>query len=267
MVTKWNNVGEESEALCMATVGVSANGTVFPIRCKRWSCPICAPINALREAIKTANGVNKLRESGLVSKFATVTQPGSIKSPEFAYSIIDNQWDKFRNRWQYWAKKVGLPNMYAAFVEGQSRRSDMPHFHIIGTSLPGSEAMKKWAVKSGFGFEADVQDIQPNSGIAWYVSKYSTKGSDAQYIPKGFRRVRYSQDWPKMEWRSDALEGEAIVRMPRETYPAWIIRAVRAFGIDPTETMNQVMLLADKTIDDTKADYAAKSLMLIEHWE
>jgi hypothetical protein len=263
-VSTYHNVGEDSQAVCMATVGVTADGTVFPVRCKQWSCDICAPINALHCAIQTVNGVRAIYAAGWRVKFATVTQGGNVRTPEFAYKILYDQWDKFRNRWQWWCRQNETYNLYASFVEGQSRREGMPHFHIIATSLPKQDKLKDWVVASGLGYQVDLQEIQPSSGVAWYVSKYSTKGSDAQYMPKGFRRVRFSRDWPQMLFKADLLESAAIVRLPRETLPAWLTRAVAAFGVDPAETMQQVLLLSDQTQNERQADVAARVLMLVE---
>lgn len=258
----YHNVGEESSALCMASVGVTPEGHVFPIRCKKWSCKVCAPINALHEAIKTANGVYAIHAAGLRAKFVTITQPGSVKTPEFAYRIIDSQWDKFRNRWQYWSQTQGLPNLYAAFVEGQSRRSDMPHFHVIATAMPSQDKVRDWTTSSGLGHQAIVEWIGAHAGVAWYVSKYSTKGSDARYIPKNFRRVRYSQDWPGMYFRSDLLEGQSIVKEPRESYAHWVLRAVVAFGVDPQDTMGQVLAMVDQTQGVVASERVAQAYMV-----
>lgn len=262
-VLKWHNVGEESDKLCMATVGVTPDGDVFPVRCKEWRCPICAPINALHEAIRTANGVYALFCAGLIPKFATVTQAGTVRTPEFAYKIIANQWDKFRNRWQYWARKSDEPNFYAAFVEGQERREAMPHFHIIGCALPNADMLRSWAVESGLGYEVDCSRLKPNAGTAWYVSKYSTKSTDAAVMPVGFRRVRYSRDWPKMLFRADLIEGQSIVRLPGESYAQWLIRAVYAFSVEPQSVMDQVMLLADMALEPQAAEMSARLVLAL----
>lgn len=262
----WHNVGEESHALCMATQGVTSEGRVFPVRCKQWNCPVCAPINAYLCAIKTANGVNALLAAGIMPNFATITQSGKVRTARFAYSILAAQWSGFRNRWEYYTRKNGIPNPYAAFVEGQSRRAGMPHFHIIAAGLPGKERLREMVVKSGFGYQVDLQRIQPGSGVAWYVSKYSTKSSDAALMPHGFRRVRYSEDWPDMLFRADLMESDAIVRQPRESYASWILRAVQAFGVDPQDIMRQTQELVDRTGDVQRAEIAARTLMLIEGW-
>lgn len=263
---KYHNVGEESQRLCLATVGASPDGKVFPVRCKRWACPVCAPINALHEAIKVANGVYALYAAGVRLYFATITQPPSVRTAEFAYRIIDKQWDGFRNRWQYWASKVDIPNFYAAFVEGQERRSGMPHFHIIGSALPDKETMRKWAVESGFGFMVDVQPMQPNAGAAWYVSKYSTKSTDAEAMPEGFRRVRYSRDWPRMLMGSELIESAGVVKAPRESYAMWAARASLVVDATAGELLADALALSDMACDVRKQESVAQALAIVQNW-
>lgn len=267
-MSKYHNVGEESQGkTCLATLGVTADGKVFPVRCKKWSCPVCAPINALRRAIEVANGVQALQAAGVMLSFVTVTQPASVATASYAYSILDSQWDGFRNRWQYWAGKHNrrlawyysslfrafipelytdtVPRVYAAFVEGQSRRAGMPHFHFLASPLPGKETLRQWAVQSGLGYQVDLQPVLPGSGVAWYVSKYSTKSSDAASMPRFFRRVRLSQDFPRMVFRTDLSEQQAVVRQPRETLVVWSRRARLTFGLDPAEVLNQALILLE----------------------
>lgn len=242
----WQNVGEEAPGqVCIGTIGVTKSGKVFPVRCGSWSCPVCAPLNALREAIRCANGIGALRTEGTPGKFITLTQGSKVKSVRFAYTILPSQWDTLRKKWSRWAKEANVPFDYAAFVEGQSRRSGMPHFHIIATYAPSKETLRKWAVESGLGYQIDMQDIGPSAGVAWYVSKYSTKSSDAQYMPKGFRRVRYSEEWPKMKFRTDESTHEAIVKRPRETVDLWALRASIQFHLQIVDIVNAAYNLTD----------------------
>lgn len=250
MGAKWHNVAKNSGQWCIGTLGVDASGQVFAIRCKKWSCDICAPINALYRAIETANGVQALLASGIRPYFVTITQPPSVKTPEAAYRILFDQWDKFRNRWQYWAKQQSVPNFYAAFVEGQGHRDGMPHFHIIGTAFPGLRDLKEWTTKSGLGHQADLQVIKPNSGVAWYVSKYSTKGSDAALMPRNFRRVRFSQDWPRMIFRKDLREGNAVVKRTNESVVSWAYRAALAYTLNPDLIAQDAIRLLDSANPD-----------------
>lgn len=262
MPTNYHNVGEEApNQLCIATLGCTENGYVFPVRCKRWNCSVCAPLNALHEAIRTANGVRAIYAAGLIPKFATITQPASVKTPEFAYHILADQWDKFRNRWQYWARKQNAPNFYAAFVEGQARRDGMPHFHVIATLLPKKSLLGAWVVESGLGYETSLSTVKPNSGAAWYVSKYSTKSSDAALMPKGFRRVRYSQDWPQMRFRVDDREDAACVKLPGETIAHWTWRCAELFGTSPNDVARQAEDLLSSALPSRARETAERQAL------
>lgn len=242
----WNNIGEEAPgSVCIGTIGVTQAGKIFPVRCGKWSCPVCAPLNALREAIRCANGIGALRVAGIPGAFLTLTQPPSVKTASFAYSILPKQWNTLRMKWTRWCNAQGLPFDYAAFVEGQSRRSGMPHFHIIGTFAPDKETLRQWAVQSGLGYQIDRQELGPSNGVAWYVSKYSTKSSDANLMPKGFRRVRYSEDFPKMKFRTDDATKEAIVKRPKESVDLWAFRAAVAFHLDISGIVERAYNLLD----------------------
>lgn len=246
MKSKWNNVGEEAHGrICIGTIGVTVAGKVFPVRCGKWSCPVCAPLNALREAIRCANGIGALRSEGVTGSFITLTQPPSVKTASFAYSILPKQWNTLRMKWTRWANERGLPFDYAAFVEGQSRRAGMPHFHIIGTFAPSKETLRQWAVQSGLGYQVDRQELGASNGAAWYVSKYSTKSSDAAFMPKGFRRVRYSEDFPKMKFRTDETTHEAIVKRPKESVDLWAFRASVQLHIDISQIVERAYNLLD----------------------
>lgn len=224
------------------------DGRVFPIRCGQWKCPVCAPINALEHAIRTLNGVQALRAAGVQCQFVTLTQPGNVRTREFAYAILSEQWDNLRNRWSYALKRSGLPFIYAAFVEGQQRRGGMPHFHIVAAFAPKLPVLRKIAVESGLGYQIDRQDIKPSAGVAWYVSKYSTKSTDSAAMPKGFRRCRYSENWPKMLLRSEVEHEQAIVKQRNESVSMWALRAAMHFPLKPEELVWQVEALSESDV-------------------
>lgn len=260
-MTKWHNVGEESKSICAVTVGISENGVVFPIRCKQWGCKVCAPINALHWAIEVANGVQALFSAGVRPKFLTITQGSKVQTVEYAYSILHTQWDKFRRKWQAWSDQQGTPTFYAAFVEGQERRKGMPHFHIIGSYLPDKETVRDWVVSSGFGFQVALMDVKPNSGAAWYVSKYSTKSTDAGYMPKGFRRCRLSQNWPRLRWKSDLRESAAIVKKPGESYRQWAFRASITLDLDPDLILQSALAVLEQTSDEPTLELITQDIL------
>lgn len=61
--------------------------------------------------------------------------------------------------------------------------------------------LKDLAWHYGFGYQAKEILIE-SPAAASYVAKYASKGDKS--IPKGFRRVRASQDWEKLPPRSRA---------------------------------------------------------------
>lgn len=241
-----------TKTICMATVGATPDGFVFPIRCKRWSCPVCARINAYHHAIKVANGCQAMITAGIIPRFVTITQPSGVRTAQHAYKILHEQWDKFRRRLQYWAKtRATMPVIYASFVEGQPKREFMPHFHIILSASPKKEALRLMVVQSGLGFQLDLQTFKTGSGVAWYVAKYATKADDAKNMPKGFRRVRYSENFPPMWWCVDDAERIAIVKEFHESYLEWIDRCARA-GVDVRKVETNLINLLELTSIETE---------------
>lgn len=243
-------VSKMARSLCISTVGATPDGKVFPIRCKRWDCPICAPLNSYRHAIRVANGCQALVTAGIAPHFVTITQPASIKTAERAYLILHRQWDNFRNKLQYWSRsESGIPVIYAAFVEGQGHRGGMPHFHIIMSAVPDKERLRQMVVCSGLGYMLDIQRFTTASGVAWYVSKYSTKADDSKAMPKGFRRVRYSEQFPKMKFRVDERDGNAIVKLFTESTSEWLDRCARA-GVSYEVVQSNLMQLLEQSAED-----------------
>lgn len=130
-----------------------------------------------------------------------------------AYEDIPKMWDSLRKDMQ----RKGDGWTYLAFVEGQPRRGGMPHFHIISMAQ-SPYRLKDLAFHHGFGYQAKEVKIE-GQRAASYVAKYASKGDKA--IPKGFRRVRASQDWAKLPPRSRA---PYIVRASDERIEHYLIR-------------------------------------------
>jgi hypothetical protein len=100
----------------------------------------------------------------------------------------------------------------------------MPHFHIIGhTKSP--IRLKDLAAHHGFGYQAKEVIIQSKQA-GLYVAKYASKG-DAS-IPRGFRRVRASQDWQKLPYRPKQAY---IVQAKDESLVQYLIRVSDETGL------------------------------------
>jgi hypothetical protein len=113
---------------------------------------------------------------------------------------------------------------YCAFVEGQPHRSYMPHFHVVSMS-PCPVRFKDFAVQCGFGHQAKEEEITDDQG-SWYVAKYASKQSP--FTPKGFRRVRTSQDWSKLP---DGSWPKLLVRSRNETLLDYLLMVESVTGV------------------------------------
>lgn len=160
-------------------------GVVIPLPCGKWSCPECARTLAKEWAIRVKIGIGEE-----VAFFWTLTMSGKVRTPQYAFEILPSLWDGFR-------KKVQRAHdnwQYVAFVEGQPKRSNMPHFHVISLEKAPLR-LKDLAVSCGFGHQAYDEKVK-DKRAAHYVAKYLTKQSPV--TPKRFHRVRCSEDWPKL---------------------------------------------------------------------
>jgi hypothetical protein len=146
------------------------------------------------------------------------------RTPESAYEVLPRLWDTLRKQIQRREGKFS----YIAFVEGQPKRSNMPHFHVI-TNVKPWKRVKDIAMYAGFGYQATADEVN-GPKAASYVAKYATKQNPA--TPKGFRRVRTSQDIkPLPEYQGDGL----IVPEASEQTWEYILRVSNITGIDADE--------------------------------
>jgi len=114
---------------------------------------------------------------------------------------------------------------YAQVTEAQKRGH--PHSHILttfsphdlvegatpnyttgsdGTSRQGwkdalrSDWLQEMVQKAGLGEQYDISVVKSAEAASRYVAKYLFKDSQfGTHFPKGWKRVRYSQSWPKFE--------------------------------------------------------------------
>lgn len=232
-------------AVCIGTIGVNQAGKVFPVRCKLWSCPICGPLNAREHAARVWNGAKAWTTAGIMPYFVTITQPGTLYG-RYAWTVLFDQWDKLRRKWAEWCEKRAVPFDYAAFVEAQSR--GVPHLHIVAAFAPNTEEMKKMARASGFGHQCDAQMIKSIGLTGWYVAKYVGKGEGKYELPKGFRRVRYSEDFPQLADR--VTDGLVCVKEFTETIGQWAARAKWELGVSEYQTYERAIYWQDMAGED-----------------
>jgi len=109
--------------------------------------------------------------------------------------------------------------VYVQVTERQERQH--PHSHVISTYCPSdavpygkgdrlpsgriarhdclwSEWFRHENVTAGLGVECDLSAINSPVAVAVYVSKYLFKDSMTTKFPSNWRRIRYSQSFPKL---------------------------------------------------------------------
>lgn len=257
-------ITEQTE--CVGFKAFLENGQIVTVYCGQWKCSRCSKKNAAKWAIRVIQHINNqearaseaTKRTGVKHerhefRFWTLTLRPSIRTAKQGYDVLPRLWDNLRKAIQ---RYYGNPLwQYIAFVEAHPKRAKIPHFHVI-TSLPVPYVkqarkdkngkvylrrlrLKDLAYKCGFGFEA--YDV-PVSGrkAANYVAKYASKGSDE--IPKGFRRVRASKHWDKLQ-KLD--RPKLLVKAAHETNFAYIWRVQDACGLPIEE-------LWEKWIDATQ---------------
>jgi hypothetical protein len=162
-------------------------GQVVHIACDQWQCEFCQRVLAWRWAERIRYAIALW---GGPTYFWTLTLPGWVDDPAKGYKLIPRRWPTLA---QAVRRKTGEFD-YAAFVEAHPHRMDIPHFHVISLQKAPTR-LKDMAVHAGFGHQAK-EVLITGKHAASYVTKYASK--QGRSMPKGFRRVRTSQHFPKL---------------------------------------------------------------------
>lgn len=230
--------------------------------CNHWDCKRCGQIRAKTEYARIVFGIHELSSLYPQLWFQTITCRGKEMSKDEAdtsYLVWTNRLlDSYRARVK--SKKGAW--VYVQVTERQKRGH--PHSHFLTTFEPGdlelgtvakfsrlrgdvvreeksvlrSNWLQRAVSRSGLGEQYDISLVRNEAAASRYVAKYMFKQSNfTTNWPKGWRRVRYSQSFPKLPelktdafvlrtWRDwDALGRKAAVILPRdqdvEEYAAW----------------------------------------------
>lgn len=207
-------------------IGLSAHFRkvlVFQPACKQWTCPACAETNRKRWAVRAFHGYEQLSADGLTPRFLTLTSHEKL-TPEQALWVWPKAWSVLGQRARRGAER------FEYLLVPEQHKSGKIHIHAIETSSLGNRWWKNNARACGLGYIASEEDIRSPEQAAWYVSKYISKQLTVLQWPKGFRRVRTSQHWPKLEelpdnpnWTFSPIKageelGERVLRLEAQGY-------------------------------------------------
>lgn len=215
--------------------------------CHHWDCPRCGQGRARQEYGRIVEGCRSLAENNTI-QFITITCKGKGLTHAQAEAGYLGWTNRFLDACRAKAKRAGQKWSYVQVTERQKRGH--PHSHILTTFDPGDivEGTKRnyitsssgsrvsedipalrspWIAKSvvsaGLGEQYDISRVQTVEGASRYVAKYLFKPTIfTTEWPKGWKRVRYSQSFPKLS----KPEGEAMVLLMRSDWQSLSRKAV-----------------------------------------
>jgi len=205
--------------------------------CNDWNCPRCGQQRAREEYGRIVNGA---REIGKDNELYMLTI--TCRGKELSYEDAENNYLVWTNNLltalRVSSKRAGKTWAYASVTERQARQH--PHSHYLTTYCPDDVVLveegegkffyttgetfvakhttlqtaylEKACVRAGLGWQYDLSKLESVEGASRYVAKYLFKESIfSTKWPKGWKRVRYSQNWPKLP----EVKGEAIILLSR----------------------------------------------------
>lgn len=201
--------------------------------CNNWNCPRCGQQRAKEEYGRIVEGCRAISENDQMY-LMTITCRGKDCSLEEAENGYLKWTNNLLTRLRISHKRANKKWVYASVTERQMRLH--PHSHYITTYCPDdvsfvakgqpkiyfttgqtfpakhdtlqTKYLERACVQSGLGFQYDLSKLDNIEGASRYVAKYLFKADIFETIwPKGWKRVRYSQNFPKLPEK----ESKAIV--------------------------------------------------------
>jgi hypothetical protein len=190
--------------------------------CHHWDCPRCGIGRAKTEYWRIVNGCSEIVQSGYALNFITITTRGaglSVAEAEQHYLLWTN---RFLTNLRVQTARNGGYWCYVQVTERQKRKH--PHSHILTTYDPHdvvegvkenwttdraghrtleyqdalrSQSLQIAVCSAGLGEQYDFSHVRSEKAVSRYVGKYLFKSSLHTMWPKGWKRVRYSQNWPQ----------------------------------------------------------------------
>lgn len=205
--------------------------------CNDWNCPKCGQQRAREEYGRIVAGAREIGKTHDLYIF-TVTCRGKDCSLEEAENNYLEWTNRLLTRLRAETKRSGKEWYYASVTERQDRMH--PHSHYLTTYCPNdavlvkkgqkkdmcflpsgilakhdtlqSFALERACAECGLGYQYDISRLESIEAGSRYVSKYLFKDTIfTTKWPKGWRRVRYSRNWPKLP----EIHGDAFILLTK----------------------------------------------------
>jgi hypothetical protein len=222
--------------------------------CNDWNCPRCGQQRAKEEYGRIVHGAREMGKNNRLYML-TVTCRGkdcSLEDAENNYLVWTN---RLLTNLRMSCKRAGKVWAYASVTERQARQH--PHSHYLTTYCPDdvvlvkkgegklsyttgqtdmakhttlqTAILEKACVRAGLGWQYDLSELESVEGASRYVAKYLFKETIfSTKWPDGWRRVRYSNNWPKLP----EIKGDAMILLTALDWLALARKAVRIITKD-----------------------------------
>jgi len=191
----------------------SQTALIYGAACGLWSCPECAQRNQRRWVFRAVNGANGALQQGRKVSFITIT-PHERLSPAATRIVLPRAWHNLRNRLDR------TPGDVEYLLVPEPHKSGKLHLH--GLFIDAPDRRKWWkdnARACGFGYQADLKEVERVGGVAAYIGKYISKSLVNANLPKRFHRVRASNGFPTLPqterddgWETLALKPDQVLQ-------------------------------------------------------
>lgn len=199
-------------------VGGDGKARIVEGCCNDWTCRRCGVKRAKKEYGRMVHGAKVLSERGLSLFFVTLTCRGREMTREMAERGYLQWTNSVLTAMRTKCKRADGDWYYSGVTERQQRGHPHSHYQMTwipddvqeyarGAPLPNGATAKRdtlysqWltdqAVRSGLGKMTDISYVNSPVAVAVYQAKYMFKDAARTHWPKGWRRVRYSRNWPK----------------------------------------------------------------------
>lgn len=222
--------------------------------CHHWDCPKCGIGRAKQEYGRIVNGAREIASQGGALAFLTITCRGAGLTKKEADAHYGEWTNHLLTILRTDAKETEQAWFYVQVTERQKR--GLPHSHLLTTYMPcdvhteqryriicdnsgqrrreyyealRSPMLGRAVLRAHLGEQYDVSRVQSVEAASRYVAKYMFKPSIfLTDWPKGWKRVRYSQGWPKLP----KAKTDAFVLLSRMD---WTLLQHLAVVIQPTD--------------------------------
>jgi len=198
---------------------------IFLLPCGSWDCPECGKRKRKVWLMDVLHGVSYyMEQKGMEWYCLTLTLSGRNRSRASSISRWRSVWPRLNSRHYRkfgWCPYVLIPEFHA---------NGVVHLHAIVSSPTTKRWWKDNCYTCGGGYMAEYEPCRSPAYAGGYFTKYMHKQMGIKTWPKGYRRVRTSHRWPKLDRPKPGSSYEWKVIHPDQLQ--WMVTYHYGIGMD-----------------------------------